>query len=361
MTHEHDNRGHASQRPLAGASGWLITDGKTGMDVQVRGVADALGLTYDWKYVDPKGVQRWLSPWAAVARREKFGAAESAFAPPWPEIALATGRASIPYLRALKKWAGARTFTVVLQDPKTGPGTADLIWVPEHDQRRGANVITTPTSPHSFSSARLSQLAMDTPSDIRALPGPRVAVILGGKNAVYKFTDADDDRLARALTSLGRLGASFMITPSRRTHERLIRVTDAATRDFPRVLWTGEGANPYPHFLANADLLVVTADSVNMTGECCATGKPVYVFEPSQGSDKFRRFHKALQDYGATRPLPPEVPEWPSWDYRPLDSAAMIASEIELRWLRRLDMLSGLMAEGRGDRRAAHQRETGSR
>ena len=35
---------------------------------------------------------------------------------------------------------------------------SDLIWVPEHDLRRGPNVMTTPTAPHSFTPARLAAL-----------------------------------------------------------------------------------------------------------------------------------------------------------------------------------------------------------
>lgn len=335
----------APERPLAGAPAWIITDGKAGMDVQARGVADALGLAYDMKHVAPKGLQRVLAPWGPVARSEKFGQPDSAFAPPWPAIAIATGRASIPYIRALRKLAGAGTFTVVLQDPKSGPSTADLIWVPQHDTRRGSNVFTTPTAPHSFSTARLAELRASIPDEIAKLPGPRIAVILGGKNGVYKFTEDDDARLAAALRSLADLGASFMITPSRRTHQRLISAVEAATRDSPRIIWDGTGANPYAHFLAHADSLVVTADSVNMTGEACATGRPVHVFEPSAGSAKFRRFHSALAACGATRPLPPHLSELPAWDYQPLDSAAKIALEIERRWQRRSHMLAGLMSK----------------
>jgi uncharacterized protein len=335
----------ANSRPLAGARGWVITDGKAGMDVQARGVADALGVAYDMKHVEPKGLQRVLAPWGPVSKSERFGHQGSLFAPPWPAIAIATGRASIPYIRALRRAAGAGTYTVVLQDPKSGPSTADLIWVPQHDTRRGVNVITTSTSPHSFSSARLADLRAAIPDEIAALPGPRIAVVLGGKNGVYKFTDNDDARLAGALRSLADLGASFMITPSRRTHQRLIGAVEAATRGSPRIVWDGTGANPYPQFLAQADALVVTADSVNMTGEACATGKPVYVFEPSAGSAKFRRFHSALTACGATRPLPSKLSELPQWDYTPLDSAAKIAFEIEQRWLRRAHMLSGLVVK----------------
>ncbi len=285
-----------------------------------------------------------------MSARERFGGEGSRFGPPWPRVAIATGRASIPYIRALKRKAGAAVFTVVLQDPKTGSNTADLVWVPEHDRLRGVNVLTTPTAPHSFTAARLATLRAAMSPEIAALPHPRITVVLGGKNGVYKFTDADDDRLAAALSSLGKLGANFMITPSRRTHRRLVQAAEVATRGRPRILWDETGENPYSQFLAHADALIVTADSVNMTGECCATGKPVYVFEPSAGSDKFRRFHKRLAEYGATRPLPERLTELPSWDYTPLDSAAIIAMEIERRWLRRSAMLSGMTQHGTGDR-----------
>lgn len=343
--------GHATghvhpARPLAGARAWLITDGKAGMDVQVRGVADALGASYEMVTVNPSGLWKHTAPWGPVSPSERFGAPGSRFAPPWPQIAIATGRASIPYIRALRRKAGPSTYTVVLQDPKTGPSTADLIWVPAHDKRRGPNVVTTLTAPHSFTQARLATLRAAVPDAIAALPGPRVGVILGGKNAVYKFRDEDDDRFEGSLKSLAALGASFMITPSRRTHPRLLRKVETATRDAPRIIWDGNGTNPYPDFLAHADLLVVTADSVNMTGEACASGRPVLVFSPSGGSAKFDRFHSALSEYGATRPLPDTFAELPAWTYRPLDSAADIAAEIERRWQRRRSALSGLMSRG---------------
>lgn len=329
---------------LAGRKGWIITDGKAGMVVQAKGVADALGLDYVMKDVDPSGIWRILAPWGPVDPAAKLGQPGSVFAPPWPAVAIATGRASIPYIRAIKKLAGPQTYTVVLQDPKSGPGTADLIWVPQHDKRRGPNVLATLTSPHSFTPARLKQLADELPDEIKVLPSPRVAVVLGGKNGVYKFTEDDDARFAASLRSLSALRASFLITPSRRTHQRLIAAAEDATRDAPRILWTGEGANPYPHFLAAADILIVTADSVNMCGEACATGKPVYIFTPSGGSAKFARFHQGLAEHGATRPLPKAFENLENWTYEPLDSAARIAGEINRRYAKRKQMLSGIMS-----------------
>ncbi len=329
------------ERPLAGLKAWIITDDKAGMQVQARGVAEVLGVAYEAKQVAPSGVWRVLAPYGPPDPADGKGPA-GFLKPPWPDVAIATGRLAVPYIRALKKLAGPAVFTVVLQDPKTSARTADLIWVPEHDRRRGANVITTLTAPHGFSPERLARLRREVPDFVATLPGPRVGVILGGKNAVYKFTDADDDRLEASLVSLAQLGASFMITPSRRTHQRLVRAVDRATKASPRFLWNGEGDNPYPAILAHADLFVVTGDSVNMTGEPLATGKPVYVFEPSGGSAKFRRFHEALRRYGATRALPEAVKSLETWSYTPLDSAAEIAAEIAQRMARRRHMLAGL-------------------
>jgi uncharacterized protein len=327
---------------MSGLTAWVITDGKAGMDVQAVGLAKTLGLDFQMKHVAPSGLWRITAPWGPPDPKARLGKPDSAlFAPPWPAVCIATGRASVPFLRAVRRKAGPSTYCIMLQDPKTGPGTADLIWVPAHDRRRGANVFTTLTAPHGYSPAVLAALRQSCPAAIAALPQPRIAVILGGKNGIYRFTEADDDRFQLALSALGRHGGSFMITPSRRSHKRLVRAAEAATTDRPRILWDGTGENPYPHFLAHADMLVVTADSVNMTGEACATGKPVYVFEPTGGSAKFSRFHDALRTAGATRPLHTDIDPHQGWSYEPMDSAHQIAAEVERRWLNRRRMLGG--------------------
>lgn len=323
----------SNERPLEGRRAWVITDGKAGMEVQCVGVAEALGVAYETIRVAPSLLWYAMAPWGPMPLKDRFGGPRSPFALPWPDIAIATGRQSIPYIRAIARKAGPSTFTVVIQDPRTGPGTADLIAVPKHDRLSGDTIISTLTAPHGFSPERLTEIRQDTPSNIACLPTPRVTVILGGPNAVYNFTQDDNRRFAQALGDLADLGASFLITASRRTPEPLLKATRAAIGDAPAIIWSGGGPNPYTEFLAHADMLVVTADSVNMTGEACATGRPVYVFEPSGGSDKFSRFHEALRRYGATRPLPDRISRLDQWHYAPLDSAAEIAREVERRWL----------------------------
>jgi mitochondrial fission protein ELM1 len=211
--------------------------------------------------------------------------------------------------------------------------------MPAHDTLRGPNVVTTLTAPHSFTGQRLRELRAVLPPDIAALPSPRVAVLLGGPNREFRYTPAALARLAAALRTLGGLGAGLMITPSRRTPAEVTAFVQEATAGMRRLLWNGEGANPYPYFLAHADAFIAPADSVNMTGEPCATGKPVYVFAPEGGSPKFTRFHEALCRHGATRPLPDHLERLETWSYAPLTSSDAIAAEIARRWAKRRLML----------------------
>lgn len=329
--------------PLAGRSAWLITDGKTGMDVQVKGVADALGLSYQLKHVAPRQPFRAMSPFGPVDPREGLGRPGTPFAPPYPDILMATGRLSIPYLRAVSRQAGLGTFSVVLQDPRTGERTADVIWVPEHDRRRGPNVITTLTAAHSFTQSQLKDLRARMPADIAALPQPRIALILGGPSGAHRFDDKAIERLARSVGAMAVDAGCFLVTSSRRTPAALLATIRKAISKRPSIVWDGSGTNPYPDFLAHADVLVVTGDSVNMTGEACATGRPVYVFDPGGGSEKFARFHAALRRHGATRELPETLSRIEHWSYPPLDSASDIAAEIERRWLSRRSALPGMM------------------
>ncbi len=326
---------------VAGRRGWIISDGKAGHEAQARGVAKALGLAVEFKRVAPAAPWSVLSPWGPVARSERFGGPSSPFRPPWPDFAFAIGRVTIPYIRRLKQMAGLASYTVILLDPKVSARTADLFWVPEHDRLRGPNVITTLTAPHTFSARRLAELRSQVPAEIAALPSPRVAVLLGGPNGDYRYTPPRVAHLASALQSLGALGAGLMITPSRRTPPDVVALLREQTDGQPRFFWNGESENPYAQFLAQADAFIVPADSINMTGEPCATGKPIFVFEPEGGSAKFARFHDALRRLGATRPLPVRFESLDSWTYPPLDSASAIAAEIARRWVKRRQMLGG--------------------
>jgi uncharacterized protein len=307
---------------------WILSDGKAGHLAMTTGVAAAMGLDARIIEVTSPAPWRWMAP------RGPAPPGLRGFLPMhtdlWPQYVFAAGRVTIPYLRAIRRAGRGRSFTVAFMDPRLHDA-ADLIWVPQHDDRRGDNVITTITSPHGFSPERLAGMREHMPDDIAALPGARVAVLIGGRGGGFSFTQAATRRLAGALHRMAELGASFLITPSRRTPPALRDAVRAATARAPRIFWDGASENPYPHFLACADSFVVTADSVNMTGEACATGKPVHVFMPDGGRAKFHNFHQALENAGATRPLPERPETLETWSYEPIHAAAHIAVQISSR------------------------------
>jgi uncharacterized protein len=314
---------------LAGRSAWIVSDGVAGHLAITRGVAETLGLAAEVKTVAPRSPWKHLAPNGPADPR----ILKSLMAEALPEFVLGAGRQAVPFVRALKRAGQGAVFTIIFQSPRTGAGSAHLIWVPEHDRLRGANVISTLTPPHRFTAAALAELRGQMPAEIAQLPAPRVALLLGGPGAGYAYDRATMGRLETGLRDMASLAGSFMITASRRTPPELLALADTVTRSTPRILWGGDGTNPYPQFLAQADLFLITADSVNMAGEAAATGKPIYVFTPSGGRAKFRRFHAALEAHGATRPLPERLSSLGAWQYEPLRSAEAVAAEIERRWL----------------------------
>lgn len=305
---------------------WILHDGKIGLRNQALGIAEAVGLLpiaekrlairYPWKMLPPS---LWLCALAAP------GPKGDRLAPPWPRLVIgAGGRAAAPAL-AIKAAAGGRCLVVHIQDPKIAPARFDLMVVPEHDRVRGDNVIVTQGAVHRVTREKLDAAAREWQSRLAFLPRPRVAVLIGGNNGIYRFGPEEMQPLAAQLAALARSGFGLMITPSRRTGAESEAILRAALEGLPAYIWDGEGENPYFGILGLADHVIATADSISMITEAGATGKPVHVVPLPGGSAKFERFHKAMRDSGITRPYTGELEVW---DYAPRDDTARAAARI---------------------------------
>lgn len=305
---------------------WVLTDGKAGDLAQCTGVAEALGASYETRTIAPRPPFSWWLPYGPTDPRERETRPGSPIAPPYPDIAIASGRRAAAYLRRIKRLSGGRTFTVFLKDPRTGSDAADLIWVPEHDRLRGGNVLVTLTAPHRFSPKKLAALRAETVPEIDTLTPPRVAVLVGGDSRHHTFTEEDQNRLVRGLEKAAlEEDARFMITLSRRTPSELGGSLAGLARSGGHLLWTGGSPNPLGHYLAKADAIVATADSTNMIGEAAATGKPVHVFHPSGGHAKITGFLEGLERMGVIHPFPGPLK---TTTYEPIDATPVIADRI---------------------------------
>ena len=164
------------------------------------------------------------------------------------------------------------------------------------------------------------------------LPRPRVALLVGGPPGGTDMPPIMSHTLARKLARLvGALGGTVLATTSRRTGEE---ATESLAAGLGRVMhllyrWGEPGPNPYLGFLATADAIVVTADSVSMISEACATGAPVFYALPELAGRRQRRFIERFENAGLIRPLGNNISPW----HRPLlDESARVADEIRHRF-----------------------------
>ena len=318
---------------------WVVTEGKAGMENQCLALARAVGLTPADKIAVKRIAAR--QPWRSLPPRFWWHALEALrapdghfpLAPPWPDLLIACGRQSVAPAIAVKRASSGRCFIVELQNPYVRLDRFDLVVAPAHDRLSGENLVTTMGALHGITPGVLEEAAKDFTADLAHLPRPLIAVLIGGPNRVYRFADGAARDIADKLTKIAREhGAGLAITTSRRTPGEITMTIRDAAADLPAIFWepNGEqgGRNPYLGFLALADAIVVTGDSVNMVSEAAGTGKPVYVIDLVGGSAKFRQFHAAMRRSGVTRPFTGVLEHW---DYAPPDDTARAAREIRRR------------------------------
>jgi uncharacterized protein len=308
---------------------WVLTDGSPGMENQAIGLAQALGFDPAVKRVKNRAPWSWLSPHLWLCPLAAPGPEGDRIAPPWPDVLIASGRQSVALALAVKKKSHGRTFAVQIQDPGFGRGRFDVIVVPKHDNLAGPNVIATQGSLNGITKARLEAAKALYQPKLARLKRPLVAVLVGGDNKVYRLTAERMRHLCDGLAAwVASRGAGLVVTPSRRTGAANEAILRERLGPLGAEIWDGGGDNPYLGYLACADVIVATSDSVNMVSEACATGKPVYVFELAGGSQKFRDFHERLRQAGLTRPFDGSLE---TWTYPPLDDTAQAAAAIKAR------------------------------
>ena len=249
----------------------------------------------------------------------------------WPDLWIATGRATLPLSAQARARSGGKTFVVQTQDPRWRNGAYDLVVAPAHDGVAGANVLAVTGSPHRVTAARLTEGAAAFADRLEPLPRPRVAALIGGRSRAFDLTEAHAAELAdRIAAAVEAAGGSLMLTFSRRTPEAAKAAMTARLGRLPGLIWDGEGANPYFAFLNFADHILVTEDSANMAAEAASTGAPVHILPmiPLKPADKFARLHADLRERGAARPFDGSLNVW---SYAPLAETDRAAHEVLAR------------------------------
>jgi mitochondrial fission protein ELM1 len=190
------------------------------------------------------------------------------------------------------------------------PHYFDILIVPQHDPARGANVLTSMASLNHLDMSKIADAANQLGKKWRALPAPRVAVLLGGANRRYGISAMMAKDMARRLADFAtKTGASLALIPSRRTPANFVSQLTAALAPLPYEVMDQAENNPYPGILGLVDAVIVTSDSVNMISEATITGLPVLIAEWQSETGRIGAFHDAMMAAGHIAPLRDQLPQ----------------------------------------------------
>ena len=321
------NAGFQAAEPL---TIWAVSDGRAGIENQALGLAEAIArrtpAAITTKRVQLRTPWRWLPAGLTPAPIANAALSSDPIKPPWPDIWIGCGRASIPFSMGVRAWSRGSTFVIQLQDPKVNPREFDLVVPPKHDGLEGTNVLSIIGACHRVTPQKIDEESQAFGGEFLELPRPRFAVLIGGKSKRQDISPARAQAMARVISSLRVASSgSILCSLSRRTGQAARTVFAAHLAPHCSVYYEGEGRNPYFAMLDAADAIFVTADSVNMAAEAAATGKPVHILAVDGKAGKIARFHETLRARGCARPfkLPIEF-----WTYAPLLESDRVAASV---------------------------------
>ena len=260
---------------------WLGSAYQAGERSQILELAEALGWPFEVKELSYRKREFRTSLFRGSDLRGIRRQQSSRLEPPWPDLVISAGMRNEPVCRWIRAQSGGRTRIVHIGRPWASPERFDLVvTTPQYRLAEHPRVLQNSVTLHRVSAARLAAAARTWEPEFAELPGPRIAVILGGNSGPYTLGPRTAAQIARRVNRMAeQRGGSLLVSTSARTPAGALRAFEQQI-SAPCFLYRwrpDDSANPYFGMLALGDELVVTADSVAMLSEACATGKPVYM------------------------------------------------------------------------------------
>jgi hypothetical protein len=279
---------------------WVLADPRAGTAAQALGIAERLPVPYRTLAL---AWSRWARlPFPFATLRGLAPASRNDVLPPWPRLVISAGRRSAP----VSLWLQARGVRVVhcMRAPCSGRFALNVLG--QHDQPDSSpGTFAILGAAHRVSPARLAAARAEF-AGLAALPGPRVALLLGGP---VRGEGLDPAAAAALGVRIAGFAGSVMATASRRTGAPATEALAQALSAVPHRLhrWGGpgdnQGPNPMLGFMAWADAIVVSGDSVSMLSEALVTPAPVFVAPLGGEGARHRALHESLYAAGQARPL----------------------------------------------------------
>jgi mitochondrial fission protein ELM1 len=279
--------------PADPPSVWALLGHRTGDNQQVETLADALGWPVQHKQLTwRKRSIGWTPRYGRMgpSLAPLTGEARALIAPPWPDLVLSVGWRSVPVARWIGRESGAKL--VHIGRPRAPLGELDLVLTtPQYRLPPAPNVVLLDAPMTRFSATSFAAAATKWRGELDHLPRPWFAVLLGGNAPPLRLTpEAAADLGAKANALARQRGGSLLVATGPRTSPAAAGAI-LAQIDVPHhsYLWGTGGENPYAGYLALADEIIVTGDSISMAHEASLTGNPVHIFNlPRTGASPLR-------------------------------------------------------------------------
>lgn len=273
---------------------WVLTSPHAGDNTQLLALARALGIPFEVKRFR---YRPWQTPARLMLGATRAGVdmrASSPLDPPWPDLIIGAGRATEAIAFWIRRRANPDVRLVYLGTPWAALDRFDLvITTPQYRLPERPNVLHNALPLHDVGRS-VEETAMEVAAwrdRLAHLPRPWTAVLAGGRSGPYEFREPAGTRLATlASERAAREHGALLVTTSKRTRpETANALASALTAPAFVHLWRpGETENPYRALLSLADAFIVTADSISMIAEACATGRPVALFDTEDGRRAMR-------------------------------------------------------------------------
>ena len=275
---------------------WILSSGLIGCENQCLGVIERLGIETEIKKIKPSMAVSLFAPYGTPFLNPQVRE-------PWPDLVIAAGRKTIPYLKYIRKASKKECKTIYLQDPRIDSKEFDIVWAPEHDSIEGNNVIKTITSPNRVTNELLNYHHDEWLDKLLKLKGPFIGFLIGGKSKAYNFNDAECEKIIQALNFVISNGYTPLITLSRRSPKKLSNRIKNLLINEKNLFYDGQGDNPYFAILKASEIIITTPDSANMISEAINVPKPVYYIDIKSNSKRFNKFINTLVNSGHIRPF----------------------------------------------------------
>lgn len=299
---------------------WALNDKRPGNNSQVLGVVKNLNLPFVTKHIRYNKLffLRFI-----LNVNSKVGFSKSSISsciPPWPDLVISAGRRSAHFACWIKKQSRGISKLVSIMFPgKAMSQNFSLIALPNHDVIKDtintSNIVRITGAPTNISEDLLNEQKIKFSNILSSLPKPWIAVLVGGSTKKHSFTIEFANQFAQDLKLLSKSSlGSVLLATSRRTSKEMERVL-LHNISSPRhiSLWGADNLNHYLTYLALADVIVVTGDSITMCSEACALNKPVYIYLPTYLKDtKYEKFSIELFKAGYARPFIGKIEKWQS-------------------------------------------------